>query len=408
MAIKYGFFNSVNGDRKYTAADIGDYLRGIIYSGVYPDGTSSLQVLAAGGMVVEVQPGRAMLEFKYLENDAPHQIALSAGGTMDRIDAIVAYMDLNERACGIIVKEGTPAAAPVAPAMTRTDVRYEAMLASVYVTRLVNEVTQANITDTRHLTEVCGWVRGAIRQNTTDIPGPAPATAGYIPHVTQDGNGYELLAADTTLSRAGRAADAAATGAALAGKAPAGYGLGSAKKITFAELDNTYAPGWYYWSEESIIDGINANFWFMHVSAYSTGNSNAIQKLYPIRADFDFYEMVRRRYNGAWQPVEHVNPRMVPGVEYRTTERWQGKPVYTKLVDCGALPNSSAKTIAHGASVGQIVRCNGQTTSNGTPIPRVHNGGEIHAFADRGNIYITTNVNYSDQTACVQLWYIKE
>lgn len=39
--------------------------------------------------------------------------------------------------------------------------------------------------------------------------------------------------------------------------------------------------------------------------------------------------------NNVWQPFEWENPPMVLGVEYRTTERYLGKPVYAKLVDCG-------------------------------------------------------------------------
>lgn len=34
--------------------------------------------------------------------------------------------------------------------------------------------------------------------------------------------------------------------------------------------------------------------------------------------------------NGNWQPVEWINPPMTLGTEYRTTERYLGKPVYTK------------------------------------------------------------------------------
>lgn len=45
---------------------------------------------------------------------------------------------------------------------------------------------------------------------------------------------------------------------------------------------------------------------------------------------------------------EWVNPPMVFGVEYRTTERWNGKIVYSKVVDCGKLPNTSEKNISHG------------------------------------------------------------
>lgn len=169
MAIKYGFFDSVAGDRKYTAANIGDYLQGIITSGVYADDSSSLQVLAGDGMQVLVQPGRAMLNFKYLENDAPLAFTLSAGGSQDRVDAIVARVDMLNRLCEIVVKQGTPAASPVAPTMTRTDVKMEYMLASVYVSKLATAITQENITDTRGNTDVCGWVTGIIDQVPTGV-----------------------------------------------------------------------------------------------------------------------------------------------------------------------------------------------------------------------------------------------
>ena len=43
--------------------------------------------------------------------------------------------------------------------------------------------------------------------------------------------------------------------------------------------------------------------------------------------------------------VEWINPPMSLGVEYRTTERYTGKPVYIKLVDFGSLPNHTFKTV---------------------------------------------------------------
>ena len=42
---------------------------------------------------------------------------------------------------------------------------------------------------------------------------------------------------------------------------------------------------------------------------------------------------VRLKENGVFQPWEFQNPPMVPGVEYRTTERIDGKVVYKKNVD---------------------------------------------------------------------------
>ena len=52
--------------------------------------------------------------------------------------------------------------------------------------------------------------------------------------------------------------------------------------------------------------------------------------------------------------IEWLNPPMrVGGIdadgnpinEYRTTERYRGKPVYTKLVDCGPMPSGTTKTV---------------------------------------------------------------
>ena len=44
---------------------------------------------------------------------------------------------------------------------------------------------------------------------------------------------------------------------------------------------------------------------------------------------------------------EWINPTMMIGVEYRTTERYDGKAVYAKLVDFGMLPNATSKMAAY-------------------------------------------------------------
>lgn len=45
--------------------------------------------------------------------------------------------------------------------------------------------------------------------------------------------------------------------------------------------------------------------------------------------------------------TEWLNPPMLLGVEYRTTERWNGDPVYTKAIDIGSLPNKEEKITHH-------------------------------------------------------------
>ena len=44
--------------------------------------------------------------------------------------------------------------------------------------------------------------------------------------------------------------------------------------------------------------------------------------------------------------LEYANPPMTLGVEYRTTERYLGKPVYCKVVDFGTAPNNDAKNVS--------------------------------------------------------------
>lgn len=111
--------------------------------------------------------------------------------------------------------------------------------------------------------------------------------------------------------------------------------------------------------------------------------------------------------DSVWQSWEYAQPPMELGVEYRTTARWQRKPVYTKLIDFGSLPNNTSKSVAHGCDAVQILRAEGQA-SNGQAFPI---GSPRFAYialrAGLSSIEIHTDYNYSACTATVQLWYIK-
>lgn len=71
-----------------------------------------------------------------------------------------------------------------------------------------------------------------------------------------------------------------------------------------------------------------------------------------------------------WKPWECVNPRLNLGGEYRTTERYLGKPVYVKLINLGKLPNN-AEISVQDTTIGRIahiVDFRGEfTNSSGTP-----------------------------------------
>lgn len=78
----------------------------------------------------------------------------------------------------------------------------------------------------------------------------------------------------------------------------------------------------------------------MVMVVYSSYFGNIVQEFY--RLDMGKYSKCCRYYdNGTWEELEWVNPPMELGVEYRTTERWGGKPVYTKAVFIPTLPNNT-------------------------------------------------------------------
>ena len=143
------------------------------------------------------------------------------------------------------------------------------------------------------------------------------------------------------------------------GAAPAGFGLGdSAQLLTSADnLDTLMKNGWYCYSTSNAPQGalpsaLASYATLIHVSA--VGNT-CVQEAYDT-TDSNLHGTVLRRTaygigSGAKiYPWEWVNPPMYLGVEYRTTERYLGKPVYVKVVNFGALPANNNKVIQHGIS----------------------------------------------------------
>lgn len=172
MAQKYGFFNSVDGDRKYDADDIGNYFLKLISDGVFATPATAMQVTAAGGMAVSVAAGWGFIKCKYINNTAAAQFTLAAADVvLNRIDRVVIRLDKDNRTMSLAVKQGTAASTPTAPALTRQSSGiWELSLAQIYVGAGVTSITQANITDERANTSLCGYVTGLINQiDTTDL-----------------------------------------------------------------------------------------------------------------------------------------------------------------------------------------------------------------------------------------------
>ena len=155
MAVTYGFFNSVNGDRKYNADTMSEFYTGICSQGVFQSVDNGLAVSAGTGLTVNVATGRAIIQGHWVKNDAALTLSIdAASATYARIDAVVIRYSASNRNIQIVVKTGTPAASPSAPSMTRAGGVYELCLAYVNVAANATSVT---VTDKRSNTSVCGW-----------------------------------------------------------------------------------------------------------------------------------------------------------------------------------------------------------------------------------------------------------
>lgn len=169
MAIKYGFYNSLNGDRKYNAMDISRLFDGIIKDGVFMSVGTAFIVEAAGEMVVNVGIGRAWFNGTWTYNDAILPLRITPCDILlNRIDAIVIEVNVNDnvRKNEIKIVKGNEASVPVRPTLSKENNCYQYPLAYITIAGTAEEITQANITNMVG-TSSCPFVTGILE--TMDI-----------------------------------------------------------------------------------------------------------------------------------------------------------------------------------------------------------------------------------------------
>ncbi len=172
MAITCGYFNSKGGDRRYNSETISKYYRGLISRGVLQNFLGKFQVTAGSGMQVTIKSGRAYFtDGKWMESNSDMNFTVQPSeATLHRIDRIVLKKNSNEavRNCTIEYKKGTPSLSPEPPELVNDGNIEEMSLCQIYVGKLVETITQSEITDERPLDGVCGFVHGLIEQLDTE------------------------------------------------------------------------------------------------------------------------------------------------------------------------------------------------------------------------------------------------
>lgn len=168
MSFTYGFYNSLNHDRKYDARQMAAVFDGIINDGVFQSIGTAFVVQADTGLNVNVGVGRAWLNSTWSYNDSVMQIQAPPSDLLfDRIDALVIEINETTRTNEIKFVQGSAATNPINPTLTKST--YVNQYPLCYILRKANsiEIRQADITNRVGSTEL-PFVTGILKTISMD------------------------------------------------------------------------------------------------------------------------------------------------------------------------------------------------------------------------------------------------
>lgn len=149
MSVSSGFFNSLNGDRKYNAAQMSAIFDGLIIDGVFASIGTAFAVKAAVGLTVNVGIGKAWFDHTWTVNDSILPMtAPEAEVLLDRIDAVVLEVNGMESVRENTIKfvKGNPSSAPSRPTLTNEGNVHQYPLCYIYRKYGTAVINQADIT----------------------------------------------------------------------------------------------------------------------------------------------------------------------------------------------------------------------------------------------------------------------
>lgn len=146
----------------------------------------------------------------------------------------------------------------------------------------------------------------------------------------------------------------------IANSAPGGFGLGELSGRTANGFSDITGYGFFRIPTESgFAPDTSTNWGGVYIGASLSYGTLLYARNSALMA-------VREVSGGEVGPIEWINPPMQLGVEYRTTERYLGKPVYVKTINMGNLPGNAVKQSSFQSNnvVDKIVSVTGQCTSD--------------------------------------------
>lgn len=151
MSVTYGFYNSLNGDRKYDATQLSSLFDGVIVDGVFASiGSCFVTKASTDADTITVGSGKAWFNSTWILNDSIMSMAVPISEVLlDRIDALVIEIDSTEavRENSIKIVKGTPSSQPSRPVLTKSGGVYQYPICYIYRPANSTVIKQADITN---------------------------------------------------------------------------------------------------------------------------------------------------------------------------------------------------------------------------------------------------------------------
>lgn len=150
MSVTCGFYNSLNGDRKYFAEQFSNLIDSLVIDGVFASKGTAFAVKAVGGNILNVGIGQAWFDHTWTLNDAILPLEASdAEMLLNRIDAVVLEVDSTNSVRDNTIKiiNGDPSSSPNRPNLTKDGILNQYPICYIYRKAGSTEITQADITN---------------------------------------------------------------------------------------------------------------------------------------------------------------------------------------------------------------------------------------------------------------------
>lgn len=170
MSVTSGFFNSLNGDRRYNAEQMSAIFDGVINDGIFSNIGTAFTVSADSGFTVNVGIGRAWFDSIWVYNDAILPLTLDEPEfVLDRIDAVIIEIDKTEevRSGSVKIIKGSPASSPQRPTLIKNAYITQYPLAYIEVNSGRLSIAQSKITSMIGTSD-CPYITGILQVQSID------------------------------------------------------------------------------------------------------------------------------------------------------------------------------------------------------------------------------------------------